>query len=289
MENEIIVVKQLPVIIERLAQIKEEVTAKVEVAKSLVCTEETVKEVKKARAELGKEYKAWEEKRKEVKSVVMSPYEQFEAVYKDCITNTYKTADNELKRKIDSVESELKEKKEQKVIDYFNEYLLSKGIDFVSFEDARINITLTASMKSLKDQAKEFIDKITDDLALIETQEHKAEILVEYKRSLNVSQAITSVTARLRAIEEEKKRQEEAAAKKAAEEQRLAEIRVKEEETSVTLTPPTLEPQEEPQVEVPEIVEEVEEEFCLNFKVTATMAKLKELKAFLNERGYKYE
>ena len=64
-------------------------------------------------------------------------------------------------------------------------------------------------MKSLKEQAKAFVDKIADDLNLIETQEHKAEILVEYKQTLNVSQAITTVTNRFKDIEEEKKKQEE--------------------------------------------------------------------------------
>lgn len=271
MDNKIIVIEQLPIISEKLQQIKAEVTEKVAVATALVCTEETVKEVKKAKAELNKDFKAWEEKRKEVKTAVMSPYEQFEAVYKECITDTYKAAETELKRKIDSVESELKEKKETEVREYFTEYLASKEIDFVKYEQANINIILSASMKSLKDQAKSFIDRISDDLALIETQEHKAEILVEYKNTLNVSQAITSVTARLKAIEEEKKRQEEAEAKK-SENQDV--------EQTAKLTPPT--------IEAPK-VEELEEEFVLKFTVTATMAKLKELKQFLVNNGYKFE
>ena len=278
MENEIIVVKQLPVIIERLAQIKEEVTAKVEVAKSLVCTEETVKEVKKAKAELNKEYKAWEEKRKEVKTAVMSPYDQFETVYKECITDTYKAAEKDLKSKIDSVESELKAKKETEVREYFTEYLVSKEIDFVTYEQANINVTLTASLKSLKEQAKAFIDRISDDLSLIETQEYRTEILVEYKNTLNVSQAITSVTARLKAIEEENKRQEKAAAKKAETEKQNEEIE------SVTLTPPTIEP-----VSAPKVEQEEEKEFTLSFKVIATKAKLRQLKAFLIKEGFKYE
>ncbi len=263
MSDEIIVVKQLPVIIEKLEQVKAEVSEKVAFTTSLVCTEETVKEVKKARAELRKDFKSWEEKRKEVKNAVMSPYEQFEAVYKDCITDTYKTADNDLNSKIDSVESELKAKKQTEVKEYFDEYLLSKGIDFVTFEQANIGVTLSASLKSLKEQAKNFADRISDDLMLIQTQENKAEILVEYKNTLNVSQAITSVTARLRAIEEEKKHQEET------------------ETQSVKTTPPTI---EAPKVEEPE-----EKKYTLSFKVTATKSKLIELKKFLNNGGYNYE
>lgn len=278
MSNEIIAVKQLPVIVEQLAQIKEQVTERVTTATSLVCTEDTVKEVKKARAELNAELKAWEEKRKEVKNAVLSPYEHFESVYKDCISDTYKNADKELKQKINEVEQELKDKKAAEVKEYFAEYLASTGIDFVTYEQAGINITLSASLKSLKEQSKSFIDKIADDLKLIDTQEHKAEILVEYKKSLNVSAAITGVTERMKAIEDEKRRQEEAAARKAAEEQRLAEIRA--------AAPPI---ETEPQLTAPEEVQPEEKIYTLRFTVKGTKDKLRELKAFLDKGGYKYE
>lgn len=282
MSNEIIVVKQLPVIVEQLAQVKETVIQRVQTATSLVCTDETVKEVKKARAELNAEFKAWEEKRKEVKTAVMTPYEKFEAVYKDCVSDTYKAADKELKQKIDSVEQELKDKKAAEVREYFMEYLASKYIDFVAFEQAGINITLSASMKSLKEQAKSFIDKISDDLALIETQEHKAEILVEYKKTLNVSAAITGVTARFKAIEDEKKRMEEAEERRAAEEQHIAEI-------TSALPEPIMEAVPEP-IPIQEVKAPADDQLCtLRFTVTATKAKLKELKAFLDNGGYKYE
>lgn len=296
MSNEIIAVKQLPIIVEQLAQVREAVIARVQTATSLVCTDETVKEVKKARAELNTEFKAWEEKRKEVKTAVMTPYEKFEAVYKDCVSDTYKKADADLKAKIDGVEKELKDRKSAEVREYFMEYLASKYIDFVTFEQAGINITLSASMKSLKEQAKSFIDKISDDLALIETQEHKAEILVEYKKTLNVSSAITGVTARFKAIEDEKKRMEEAEARRLAEEQRIAEMRKEafseyfnenyvDDDTKEDLNIPV----EAPEISAPVEVQAKEKQYTLRFTVTATKDKLRELKTFLDNGGYKYE
>lgn len=276
MNTEIISVKQLPVIVEQLAQVKETVIQRVQTATSLVCTDETVKEVKKARAELNSEFKAWEEKRKEVKTAVMTPYEKFEAVYKECVSDTYKAADKDLKSKIDSVENELKEKKSAEVREYFSEYLISKNIDFVAFEQAGINVTLSASLKSLKEQSKAFVDKICDDLALIDTQEHKAEILVEYKKTLNVSAAITGVTARIKAVEDEKRRQEEAAAIRAAEEQRIAEIKA-------------AVPEPVPEVAAPVEIQSEEKIYILRFTVKGTKDKLRELKAFLDNGGYKYE
>lgn len=278
MSTEIIVVKQLPIIVEQLAQVKEQVIQRVELATSLVCTDETVKEVKKARAELNNEFKAWEEKRKEVKTAIMAPYEKFEAVYKDCVSDTYKKADADLKAKIDGVEKELKNKKTAEVKEYFDEYLESKGIDFVNFEQANVNVTLSATMKSLKEQAKAFVDKLGDDLALIDTQEHKAEIMVEYKKTLNVSAAITGVNARFKAIEDEKRRIEEAEERRAVEEQHIAEI--------TSMMP---EPEPEPEIIPPVEEKPQEKEYTLRFTVTGTKDKLRELKAFLDNGGYKYE
>lgn len=277
MDKEIIAVKQLPIIVEQLHEVKAEVTAKVEQALSLVCTEDTVKDVKKVRSELNKELKDYEERRKAVKKAIMTPYEQFEAVYKDCISDTYKKADTELKGKIDSVENELKEQKRKEVKDYFEELCEANSLDFITFENANINVTLSASMKSLKDQARNFVFKIVDDLNLIDTQEHKDEILYEYKQSLNVSNAITTVANRYKAIEKAKAREEERKAREQAETEAVAKV----ESVVEAVAPPTVEP----------IAPPVEEEktYTLKFTVRGTMPQLKALKEFLNNGGYDYE
>lgn len=280
MSNEIIVVKQLPIIEQQLAQIKQQVAERVETVTSLVVTEDTVKAVKKARAELGAEFKSWEEKRKEVKKAVITPYEKFEEVYNDCISNSYKTADKLLKQRIDEVENELKAKKAAEVQSYFEEYLASKGIDFVTYAQAGLNITLSASLKSLKEQAAAFIDRIVSDLALIETfTDLKAEILVEYKKSLNVSDAITGVKARAKAVQEEQARQEAEAEKRAAEAQRVEAIKAAIPEAPAAVEAPT----EQTAAPAPE------QKFCIRFTVKGTKEQLIALKKFLNEGEYEYE
>ena len=285
--NELIVIKQLPIIEEQLRKASDEIDEKVKNAVALVCNEETIKIVKEVRATLNKELKEFEDKRKQVKSEIMKPYEDFESSYKKYISDKYKSADVELKNKIDVVENELKANKKAEIVNYFNEYLNSKNIDFVTFESANINVTLTASMKSLKEQAKNFIDKISDDLKLIDTQEHKAEILVEYKQSLNVSQAITSVTNRFKAIEEEKRKLE----KEQELQKEIVEI-AKESDKYVDTHVPTIE--EVPQMtietplEAPTIVE-TEEILTLKFTVKGTRKELKALKEFLENGGYDYE
>lgn len=277
--QEMIVIKQLPVIEQQLRLVSEDIDTKVNGAIALVCTEENVKTIKEIRATLNKESKEFEDKRKQVKTEIMKPYEEFESIYKECISDKYKKADIELKNKIDSVENELKVNKKTEVVNYFNEYLNSKNIDFVTFEQANINITLSASMRSLKEQAKNFIDKISDDLNLIETQEHKAEILVEYKQSLNVSNAITTVNNRFKAIEEEKVKQER--------EKELQDYILETARESDKYVP-TIEEVEQVEFKAPTVVED-EKIYTIKFAVKGPLQKLKALKQFLENGGYEYE
>ena len=278
MSKDLIIVKQLPQIEEHLKELSTEIDQKVKNAKSLVCTEENVKAIKQVRADLNKEFKEVEAQRKAVKEQILAPYMQFEEVYKTYISEKYKSADIDLKQKIDSTENELKKQKEQEIKDYFEEYKIANNIDFVTYEQAKINVTLTASKKSLKEQAKIFIDKIRDDLQLIETQECKEEILVEYKQTLNISRAIQDVANRHKLLEEEKKRQEEKL-KELEEVSKLANANISNEIPSTAqeiLAKPTVE-------------EKQEEILTLKFTVKGTRSKLKELKKFLEEGGYDYE
>ena len=274
--QDLIIIKQLPQIEEHLKELSIEVEQKVENAKSLICTEENVKTIKEVRADLNKEFKEVEKQRKAVKEQVLAPYMQFEEVYKQYISDKYKSADIDLKQKVDSVESELKTKKEQEVKDYFEEYKTANDIDFITYEQARINVTLSASMKSLKEQAKSFIDKIADDLNLIETQEHKAEILVEYKQTLNVSNAITTVTNRFKAIEEEKRKQEE----------QVVHIQMNENHEITKQSHEDLEKAFNREMKETQINQKT---YTITFKVTETAPRLKKLKDYLIREGYQYE
>lgn len=278
MIKDLMQIKQLPVIEEQLKNASTVIDERVKNATSLVCTEETVKIVKEVRASLNKDYKEFEEQRKIIKEQVLKPYTDFENIYKECVSDKFRNADIILKEKIELVEKELKDKKEQEVKDYFEEYKTANKVDFITYEQAKINVTLSASMKSLKEQAKVFIDKIVDDLKLIDTQEHKAEILVEYKQSLNISKAITTVTNRVKAIEEEKKK----------EEQKVVHIEMNEKHEISRETYEELENVMNKPLEIPK-EEKQEDILTLRFTVRGTRTKLKELKKFLDDGGYDYE
>lgn len=276
--KDLIIVKQLPQIEEHLKELSTEIDKKVENAKGLVCTEESVKAIKQVRADLNKKFKELETQRKNVKEQILAPYIQFEEVYKTYISEKYKSADVDLKTKIDNTENELKTQKEQEIKDYFEEYKIANNIDFVNYEQANINVTLTASKKSLKEQAKKFIDEIVDDLKLIETQECKEEILVEYKQNLNVSRAIQDVANRHKLLEEEKRKQEE----------KVVTIVSNENHEMTKESYEQLEKVFNKPLEQPEEVKQ-EEILTLKFTVKGTRSKLKELKDFLIQGGYDYE
>lgn len=276
--KDLIIVRQLPQIEEHLKDLSTEIDEKVENAKSLVCTEESVKTIKQVRVNLNKEFKELEVQRKTVKEQILAPYMQFEEVYKTYISEKYKSADIELKQKIDSTENELKRQKEQEIRDYFEEYKTANNIDFVTFEQARISVTLSASKKSLKEQTKAFIDKIVDDLKLIETQECKEEILVEYKQNLNVSRAIQEVANRHKLLEEEKKKQEEKVVTIVSNENHEI-TKESHEQLEQVFNKPLERPEEQKQEPI----------LTLKFTVKGTRTKLKELKKFLEDGGYDYE
>ncbi len=278
LNTQIIEVKQLPIIEQQLQLVKKSVIEKTEAALKLVCTEDTLQEVKKAKTALTKEFKEWEAKRKSVKNAVMTPYEQFEKVYKECVTDIYKNADNELKAKVGSIENAIREEKAAEIKAYFDEYVASRGIEeiygkFLAFEYTGIKVTLSASKKSLKEQAANFVDRICDDLNLIETQEHKDEILYEYKKSLNLSGSITAVANRYKAIEAEKAREVERKARAEA-------VKATENKVDEVIKPAKV------IIEPPKVEEPV---LTVKFTVKGTKAKLQELKAYLERNGFDYE
>lgn len=291
--HNLITVEQLPIITEQLKAFKTEIDARVQHILSLEVTEDNLKIVKSELAEIRKFQSELETRRKEVKNQVLAPYTEFEQIYNEIAKKPLAEAVNTISDQVKSREDKLKDEKEQEIIAYFNEYAESLGIDFVPFRAVGCNVTLSVSKKKLKEQVKAYLDKTMDDLKLIATQEHKSEILVEYKRSLNVSQAITTVSERFKAIEEEKQRelQEQAERQKAEENEAANEAAF---EPFTSNVPQEIEtPAEELlQNDLPLPQSEQEKVYPLKFTVYGTKEQLTEfathIKSYLEERGMKY-
>lgn len=269
-KNDLMKVDQLPIITERLKAKSEEIKARTSEAKAMICTEDTVKAVKALRADLNKECRELEDQRKAIKAAIMKPYNDFEAVYKELIVTPYSEADADLKSKVDDVESGLKDLKAEDVRTYFYEYATAKNLAWLPFEVTGVTVTLSASAKSLKAECKAFVDMVSDDIGMIETQQYAAEILVEYKKTFRASEAIRIVIDRHLEIENAEIERKHIAEAKAAETKRV-------ELFADFLPPPVAEPakEEEPQMSI-------------TFTVTDTRDRLIAIRDFLKNGGYKY-
>lgn len=268
--NEIVKIEQMPKVFEQLEIIGDYIDKNLEGIDNLNCTEENKNLVKNRRTEISNTLTLLEDRRKEIKSKINEPYEIFNKKYESTIKKKLEDAKKTLTFKIDFIEIEQKNQKSNKIRDYFEEYKTFKNIDFINFEQVGLNVTLSVSEKSLKEQTKKFLDKIESDLNLIASQEHKEEILIEYKKSLNVSDAITKVIDRYKELEEIKLKQAEIEAFNNEKDKHIKEV--------------------EKALKMPQ-KEEIKDKkiFELNFKVRGTKNKLIELKNFLKIGGYDYE
>ena len=286
-EEQLITLQQPPIIIyERIKAVGQQIEEKIAELNldNQLVTEDTWKSAKDTRTMLRKELDVFETQRKFIKEQVNAPYEAFEKAYKEHIKVHYEKADSTLKSKIDEVQNRLISDKITRIKDYFTELCQSQGIDFLIFERLPLNITLSASDKSLKEQVANFVGEVSKSPQLIESfnepDEFKAEILTEYKQTLDITRAIQNAQYRKQQREAELQRIEEQ--KKRAEQARLeAEERAR--ETAPLQAPAQVQPaQEATQAPLQEDI------LQYTLTVQGTRAQLKALRVFLETNNIKY-
>lgn len=298
MNENLITLKQAPIIVyEKIKAVGQQIEAKIAELNldNQLVTDETLKSAKNTRTMLRKELDDFETQRKYIKEQVNAPYEAFENAYKEHIKVHYDKADSTLKTKIDEVQNRLLDDKRGRIKDYFTELCQSQGIDFLIFERLPLNITLSASDKSLKEQVANFISEVSKSLQLIESlnepDDFKAEMLTEYKQTLDVTRAIQNAQYRKQQREAELQRLE--AQKARAEQARLeAEARAKEvaplqapEEVPV----PAIQEAPAPPQEVPAQAPATQEEIIhVTLELIGTRAQLRALRQFLDINNIKY-
>lgn len=292
MPESLIVVQQLPIIKEQLHSIKAQAQQSVDEALALACTEESLKVVKERRAELNRDRKDLDARRMAVKKQIMQPFEDFDAVYKECVTDVYGPADEKLKAKIADVEDGLRADKEKKVAAYFSELVKAAGVEWVGYSDVGIAVTLTASLKSLKTKVKDYVDKVSADVGCINGMENAPEIMAEYKQCRNLAVSINSVSQRKdRIAREEAERKQRLEAQLRAQEAEAAVLDAAEEE----LQAPQVMGMEPPVMDEPEAEESKQEssnqtlkaKFSFmgrTFRVCGEVEKLRKTKAFINSK-----
>lgn len=283
MSTDLIHVAQIPVIEQRLRSIKPEIERRVSEAKSLACTPDTVISVKKTRSDLHKQFEEFEEQRKAVKALILEPLAAFESVYKECVSDLFKSADADLKAKIDDTESSIKSACEDGLREYFSELATAEHVEWLTYERAGIVVDMTSAKqkthKKLREQITSFVTGVARGVEAISNMENANEIMVEFRQCLDVAKAILIVQDRDQKIDSE---QRESGARKAAIEAQRAAVQKVEE-----VAPPA--PVFAPPVSAPVTIQEDEKVYPCPFTVYATKPQLTRLKAFLIQEGIKYE
>ena len=288
MNENLITLKQAPIIVyEQIKAVGQQIEAKIAELNldNQLVTDETLKSAKNTRTMLRKELAVFEEQRKFIKEQVNTPYEAFEKAYKEHIKVHYDKADNTLKYKIDEVQNRLLNDKQGRIKDYFTELCQSQCIDFLIFERLPLNITLSDSDKKFKEQVANFVGEVSKSLEFIESltdpDEYKAEILADYKQTLDVMRSINNAKYRKQQREAELQR---------IEAQRAAEARTKEVaplQAPEEVPPPAIQEAPAPPQEVPAPKPE-EEIIHVTLELIGTRTQLRALRQFLDINNIKY-
>lgn len=295
--NDLIVVKQLPVIEDRLDEALTAVQGRLKDAAALVVTDDNYKELKKVRADLNKEFGELETLRKKVKEAVEAPYKKFETGAYKRLADEYKIAISKLDGEIKDVEIGLRSQRQEEISAYFDSYRQSLGIDsaLVDLNRSGIKVGLSGSAKSLKDQVRAYLDGVDGDLKMIDTLDDRDEVLAEYRVLLSVTDAVRVVADRRKRIEEMRLKREAAEEERRQREAQIAAVNEAMQQAAqdasnsqdsaqeASVHVPTVERAEEPSEDATKYSAKY-----LGFEITGTMSQLKALKAFLKEELKKY-
>lgn len=277
--NSIVVIEEMAVIKQQLDKVSELIVDKTkdidETLKkinelSFEEQEEQKQDIKKYRTYLNSLKTDLENRRKEIKKKINEPYEEFNSYYESTVLCNLNEGIDKLTITINSIEETQKQEKENTLREFYDEYAKKYMInDITKFEDIGLNITLTASEKSLKENIISFCERIANEIELIKNDDFKEEILIEYKNNgFDYSKAKLDIINKYKQIEEMKQKLEQQEEQKQVEEQVV-------EKVNEVIAPKEI-------VENDEILEST-------FTVKTTKDKLLKLIDFMKENEINYE
>lgn len=178
--------------------LKDALTAELELYKNLVFTEDTKADAKKTVAELRKLKKQISDKRIEVKKLYMQPYTDFEAKVKelDKLINEPITFISE---QIDAFEQKRIEEKRELINEIYLE-LVSEREDIAGY--AELNRVYdskwenaSTSKHTIQEAITSYLDSVDSDIAAIESMEseYEAKALMRYKETGVLSDALLTI------------------------------------------------------------------------------------------------
>lgn len=156
----------------------------------MVYTQDDIKVLKTLLADYRKKVKAVNDERISFKNQYMQPYDEVHNKIKLELTDPANDKFAKATKIINTFENNLKKAKEDEVREYF---IQENQQELISFEQLQLKVNLTTTVASLKKEVDEKLSRINTDIALIDTQEYKDRILVEYFKTLDAPSAIMYV------------------------------------------------------------------------------------------------
>ena len=274
--NEIVKIEALPKIFYELEKVGEFLDKELAQIKKLDVSEESKQSIKKVRANINETLKQFEDKRKEIKNKCLEAYNLFEEKYNGEVKIKLTNASEELKDAISVIETKQIRQKEDEVFAFIDEHIHTNHLEKIIMIPevicfANLKINLSTSIKSLKEDAKAYIEKVANEVKVIELEDNYSdEILLEYqKNGYDYTKAKLSVVTKHKELEELAKQREQ-----------VKEV-VQQEEVVEKVVEEIVAPKE--------MIIEDEELLEVTFTVKGTKPQILQIKNLLIELGVEYK
>lgn len=247
--------------------------------KGKVYDENSIAEAKADRAALNNFVKSLDSERIRIGKVYASPYEKFKKEV-DEVSSAVKSVALTIDEQVKSYETKKQEEKLAEIKAYFEDNIPVGLKPFVGYEKIHNAKWLNATVKmpAVQKDIDAILDKISQELATIETlkSEDEIELKTIYYNTLSLTEAIRTNERRKAERQRVIEAQKAAAERKAAEEQRVAQ-----QQAQQPAQPPVKEPEQQKDEDAPK--------FSIAFRITGTAEQINALDEFLKANNLKYE
>ena len=261
-------------------ELKAGLAERLEHYKTLVVTEDTIKEGKADRAKLNKLREAIDTRRKDVKKQILAPYKGFEDKVKELtalIDEPIAAIDSQLQAYEDRRREERQKEIDKAYLTIVPEHLRDIIPMQIIFSPKWLNATTT--MKSVEEDLTARVQRTSADMLVLDTvePEYAAAVREVYIRTLDISKAIAHKEALKSAADAFAARE---AAKAALEAEKATAPAREPERAPVEQPAPVAEPEPAPAA--------TEKLYALRLELHVTMDQANALKRFLHESGIEY-
>lgn len=247
--------------------------------KGKVYDENSIAEAKADRAALNNFVKSLDSERIRIGKVYAAPYEKFKKEV-DEVSSAVKSVALTIDEQVKSYETKKQEEKLAEIKAYFEDNIPVGLKPFVGYEKIHNAKWLNATVKmpAVQKDIDAILDKISQELATIETlkSEDEIELKTIYYNTLSLTEAIRTSERRKAERQRVIEAQKAAAERKAAEEQRVAQ-----QQAQQPAQPPVKEPEQQKDEDAPK--------FSIAFRITGTAEQINALDEFLKANNLKYE